>query len=579
VLAVLGVLGVGAGARAQGYDEGAAPPDPPGRVGRISLLSGPVGLTDIETGDSQTATLNWPVTSGQTLSTGRFGRAEVRIGSLAVRLGPESDVDFERVDDAVIQIVIERGTVSLRVRNRDLLPALDLTTPRERLVLDDVGRYRVDVDLVPGLTSITTYLGYARVATDGGMTYAVASGQRGEFSGEPVTRFQLVAPLTDTFDDWVAAIDRQDDAIRSSRYVSTETTGIESLDEYGQWRSVDVYGAVWFPVGVPVGWVPYRYGRWGWVPPWGWTWIDDAPWGFAPFHYGRWVYVNGGWGWLPGVYLPRPVYAPALVVWYGGPPAGGAIGAVGWFPLGPGEIYIPCYRTSRRYVEVVNAAQDGRFRRGDPTVPPPHYIYQRNPGVVTWVDGNALMREEPVRRHVQPPPSQWTSIPVTYLPPVSASPPGMKRHFEPAPAPAQREAERAPQAAAAPGMKRQFESTPAQREAARGPQTPAAPGQSSRETPAPREAITTVAPARRSPPPAAEVGSRTEAGRRPAPAVRPQPPAAPPRPPAQPAVAPAPVVAPAPAAPAAAAPPQAAPAEGREAHRREPVQPHGAVAR
>ena len=23
--------------------------------------------------------------------------------------------------------------------------------------------------------------------------------------------------------------------------------------------------------------------------PWGWTWVDDAPWGFAPFHYGRWV--------------------------------------------------------------------------------------------------------------------------------------------------------------------------------------------------------------------------------------------------------------------------------------------------
>ncbi|HEX7156964.1 MAG TPA: DUF6600 domain-containing protein, partial [Burkholderiaceae bacterium] len=552
LLAVLGVLGVGTRASAQGYDEGAAPPpDPPARVGRISLLSGPVGLTDIETGDSQTAMLNWPVTSGQTLSTGRFGRAEVRIGSLAVRLGPESDVDFERIDDSVIQVVIERGTVSLRLRNRDMLPALDLTTPRERLVLDDVGRYRIDVDLVPGLTSVTTYLGYARVATGGGMTYAVASGQRGEFSGEPVTRYQLVAPMTDTFDDWVAAIDRQDDAIRSSRYVSTETTGIESLDEYGQWRSVDVYGAVWFPVGVPVGWVPYRYGRWAWVPPWGWTWIDDAAWGFAPFHYGRWVYVNGGWGWLPGVYLPRPVYAPALVVWYGGPPAGATLGAVGWFPLGPGEIYIPCYRTSRRYVEVVNAQQDGRGRHGDPTVPPPHYIYQRNPGVVTWVDGNALMREEPVRRHVQPPPSQWTSIPVTYLPPLQASP-GTKRHFEPAPAPASREAERAPEAPAAPGMKRHFEGTPregapregtprevtpregAQRELGRAPETRAetragtraetraetppatyvTPAQAPRAAPEPRETFTATVPARRSPPPPAEVGSRPEMSRR-----------------------------------------------------------------
>ena len=31
---------------------------------------------------------------------------------------------------------------------------------------------------------------------------------------------------------------------------------------------------------------------WVWLRPWGWTWVDDAPWGFAPFHYGRWLW----WG-------------------------------------------------------------------------------------------------------------------------------------------------------------------------------------------------------------------------------------------------------------------------------------------
>ena len=42
---------------------------------------------------------------------------------------------------------------------------------------------------------------------------------------------------------------------------------------------------------VPAGrprWVPYRHGHWA-MSPWGWTWIDDAPWGFAPSHYGRWA--------------------------------------------------------------------------------------------------------------------------------------------------------------------------------------------------------------------------------------------------------------------------------------------------
>ncbi|MFO1296524.1 MAG: DUF6600 domain-containing protein [Rubrivivax sp.] len=82
------------------------------------------------------------------------------------------------------------------------------------------------------------------------------------------------------------------------------------------------YGAIWYPSTVTAGWAPYRYGRWAWVRPWGWTWVDEAPWGFAPFHYGRWVHWHGRWCWAPGGYVQRPVYAPALVAWVGGPGLG-----------------------------------------------------------------------------------------------------------------------------------------------------------------------------------------------------------------------------------------------------------------
>src|SRR4029079_18322212 len=99
-----------------------------------------------------------------------------------------------------------------------------------------------------------------------------------------------------------------------------------------------VCAPVWMPR-VRAEWVPYRYGHWAWVEPWGWTWIDDAPWGFAPFHYGRWAYVRGGWVWAPGVMVARPVYAPALVAFVG---VGGA--SVAWFPLGPREVYVPAWR-------------------------------------------------------------------------------------------------------------------------------------------------------------------------------------------------------------------------------------------
>jgi hypothetical protein len=113
---------------------------------------------------------------------------------------------------------------------------------------------------------------------------------------------------------------------------------------------------------VPVDWAPYRYGHWAFVAPWGWTWIDDQPWGFAPFHYGRWVRVHDRWGWCPGEFARRPVYAPALVAFIGGDDFGISISigrsfpAVGWVPLAPREAFHPYYHATPRYVRNVNVA-------------------------------------------------------------------------------------------------------------------------------------------------------------------------------------------------------------------------------
>ena len=145
------------------------------------------------------------------------------------------------------------------------------------------------------------------------------------------------------------------------RYVSPDVVGYQDLDDYGVWYSDSNYGYIWVPR-VTRGWAPYQDGHWAWISPWGWTWVDEAPWGYAPFHYGRWVYARNRWGWVPGPIAVRPVYAPALVAFIGGPrfsvsvALGGGGGHVGWFPLGPREVYVPAYRTSREYVNRVNVS-------------------------------------------------------------------------------------------------------------------------------------------------------------------------------------------------------------------------------
>jgi hypothetical protein len=393
--------------------------DPPARIGRLSVIAGDVALQD-GSGADVPAVVNWPISSGQSLRTAADGRAEIRIGSVSVRLDGDTLVDFSRVDDQAIQLTIQWGGVALRIRNREVLPEVEVTTQRERIDFDDVGRYRFDVDRVEGTTAVTTFVGSARV-TSSAVQFNVLTGQRTEITGGPLPRLQQVAAAPDRFDDWVAERDRHDDVARSGQYVPPEMTGIESLDDHGSWQTVDTYGTVWVPSAVPVGWVPYRNGRWAYVAPWGWTWIDEAPWGFAPFHYGRWISVGGTWCWSPGRRNVRPVYAPALVAWIGSP--GGSVtvvgGApVGWFPLGPGDVFVPGYRASHRHVDGVNHGFDRP--RGDGRAP--GYRYRDDPAAVTWVPASTLGSQAPVNRSIQAPPPRWGGAPVVARPPVGAPP-------------------------------------------------------------------------------------------------------------------------------------------------------------
>src|SRR3989454_32254 len=154
------------------------------------------------------------------------------------------------------------------------------------------------------------------------------------------------APDPDEWDHW--NLDRsghEGEPSPSTRYVSPEVTGAEDLDRNGEWRETPRYGHVWVPHEVPPDWAPYSTGRWIWDPYYGWTWVDDAPWGWAPYHYGRWVYADSFWGWAPGPVVVAPVYAPALVAFFGAPGVGVSVSVgfpfVSWVALGFGEPVIP----------------------------------------------------------------------------------------------------------------------------------------------------------------------------------------------------------------------------------------------
>jgi hypothetical protein len=396
--------------------------DPPVRAARLSYLAGDVGLLPSGAKDWSDADVNRPLTDGDRLSSGTGARAELELGGAALRVAGDTDLGLLGLDGQLGQFELTRGTLELGVRSLADGQSYEIDTPTVALVVDRPGTLRVDVDPDGRATTVTAFDGNATVFGANGARQDVVAGRRYRFddvSLDDTTISDIGGG--DAFDAWCDDRDRRYTDAMTPQYVSDEMVGAEDLDNYGSWDDDPDYGEVWFPAHVDAGWAPYRFGHWVWIAPWGWTWVDDAPWGFAPFHYGRWAFIRGAWGWLPGPRRLRPVYAPALVAFVGGGRHWGlspGLGApVGWFPLGPHDIYDPWYRASRGYYSRVNLAglrdRHGRsphdiasrierhyayFHRGRP-MPGEDYAH-RHPHGFTAVPAHSFAGAHDVHRHL-----------------------------------------------------------------------------------------------------------------------------------------------------------------------------------
>jgi flagellar biosynthesis GTPase FlhF len=327
----------------------------------------------------------------------------VHLGSAVLHVDGETFLDFTALDDQVLQASLNEGTVNARVRELDPGENFEIDTPHLAFRASQPGDYRIDVDPARGTTRVTVRSGIALVYGAGGEAQQLRAGQQIAFAGRDLERVAVQTPPEDGFDRWAADRNRREDESVAARYVPREVVGYHQLDPYGTWAQDPSYGAVWFPRVVVADWAPYRYGHWEWISPWGWTWIDDAPWGFAPFHYGRWTVIGSRWCWVPGRIGPRPIYAPALVAFLGG---GGTrsgwnltIGSspgIAWYPLAPGEAWRPAYRTSLVYVRNVNR---NIFVANQSFDSAPAHVHRRRVEAVTALRVEDFSRGRPVHDH------------------------------------------------------------------------------------------------------------------------------------------------------------------------------------
>jgi hypothetical protein len=351
-------LGLAAAWPAAAQQPPAAPQEPPARVGTVSIASG--NLAFHAAGDTQwsAAGVNYPVATGGSFWTEPQARAQIQIGPTTIGMDGGTELDITNLDEQTAQLGVPQGRIHLHLRQLDTGQSFEIDLPQGAVRLLQPGSYDIAAGSPDQGARVAVFAGSARFV-GGGADLGIRSGEAAVLSHTNPITVSTERAGSDAFVEWCSTHDYHEDHLAAASYVSPHMTGYSDLDRYGNWQSNPQYGEVWYPSQTPADWAPYRDGRWVSVPPWGWTWVDQQPWGFAPFHYGRWAYVGDRWGWVPGSYVARPVYAPALVAFVGlGAGIGAAIGgggpAVGWFPLAPGEPYWPSYTRNTAYIRNVN---------------------------------------------------------------------------------------------------------------------------------------------------------------------------------------------------------------------------------
>ena len=331
-------------------------PLPPGRIGQISLVSGNVDLRVSRGSTWADAELNQPIFTGEAVRTDPRARAEIHIGANTVDLSNSSEIEISSLRDGVTQILLSRGRIGLDLRQAGENETVEIDVPQGGVWLSATGRYDIEAGDGEGPLRVAVFDGKAQFAGAGG-DRRIEGGQVAVLTASEAADAASIGPgMADDFVAWCRDHDRDETHLAAPYYVSRYMTGYDQLDSAGMWKIDAQYGPVWFPT-QSEDWAPYRFGHWSWTAPWGWTWLDDQPWGFAPSHYGRWALIDDHWAWVPGTYVVRPLYAPAVVAFLGTPGVGlsseeGA--TVAWFPLAPGEAYWPSYTRDLDYVRNLN---------------------------------------------------------------------------------------------------------------------------------------------------------------------------------------------------------------------------------
>jgi hypothetical protein len=275
----------------------------------------------------EAAELNLPIRQGYVLATDK-GRAEVEFenGSMAF-LSNDTVLEFYdlSLEDGAktTRLILRQGTASFYVNpaNGDYF-----SVTGGDFSVEASARSTFRVDNFDDGSAVNVIKGHISVLGKKAATDLVKGQSLSMRAGDPNS--SSIGQLTDDgdFDRWVSGrIDSVQTATNAAQqYVNSPgyTSGLASLYTYGGWYPCAGYGNCWRPYGVGSGWSPFDSGFWFTDPSIGMSFIGNQPWGWLPYHYGGWICDPiYGWLWTPGgvglgfLYGGYPRWSPVTGTW------------------------------------------------------------------------------------------------------------------------------------------------------------------------------------------------------------------------------------------------------------------------
>jgi len=157
--------------------------DPPPQAGRLSALYGTVSIQPAGSDDWGQGYLNLPLAPGDRIFTDRDGRAEVQVGRVWLRIGPNSDVTLVDASARALTYGVAQGSVVARTQGLWPNQRLYVQTPSGTVTVTEPAGVRVDVMPSEQAAVFSDRWGSSFVSGAGGFEQPLSQGQALELGG------------------------------------------------------------------------------------------------------------------------------------------------------------------------------------------------------------------------------------------------------------------------------------------------------------------------------------------------------------------------------------------------------------